>query len=176
MVKKVPRTCRLQSHRPTLPSIADTIDDNLDEIEVQEDDTADIALLSEGEPLVVFLSPSLHHFIIVYFVAAIKHSKPSVALGNEKEGAAYINDPRLTGSPTAAYNQASNVGCSRIIPGFKHGRLRRYDASDSREHAKHNGRTRPIPATLKLDMLTTKLETPGIQSHLSGGLLHKKRR
>ncbi|KAI9915407.1 hypothetical protein PsorP6_007386 [Peronosclerospora sorghi] len=36
--------------------------------------------------------------------------------------------------------------------------------------------TPTIPATLKLDMLTTKLETPGIQSHLSGVLLHKKRR
>ncbi|KAI9920916.1 hypothetical protein PsorP6_001694 [Peronosclerospora sorghi] len=34
----------------------------------------------------------------------------------------------------------------------------------------------PIPATLKLDMVTTKLETPGIQSHLSCVLLHKKRR
>ncbi|KAI9912796.1 hypothetical protein PsorP6_006453 [Peronosclerospora sorghi] len=36
--------------------------------------------------------------------------------------------------------------------------------------------TPTIPATLKLDMLTTKLETPGIQSHLSDVLLHKKRR
>ncbi|KAI9923080.1 hypothetical protein PsorP6_000251 [Peronosclerospora sorghi] len=74
------------------------------------------------------------------------------------------------------FSTTANVGCSRIIPGFKHGRLRRYDASDMREHAKHNGRTPPIPATLKLDMLTTKLETPEIQSHLSGVLLHKKRR
>ncbi|KAI9912117.1 hypothetical protein PsorP6_008985 [Peronosclerospora sorghi] len=167
------RTCRLQSHRPTPPSNADTIDDNLDVIEVQEDDTADIALLSEGEPLVfsrrracttssLFTSSQLSNILNPLSRLAMRRSEQPSDAKSDKT------------MPT--FSTTANVGCSRIIPGFKHGRLRRYDASDIREHAKHNGRTPPIPATLKLDMLTTKLETPGIQSHLSGVLLHKKRR
>ncbi|KAI9907640.1 hypothetical protein PsorP6_003411 [Peronosclerospora sorghi] len=185
------RTCRHQSHRPTPPFNAVTIDVNLDVNQVQEDDTADIALLSEGEPLVScrrracttssLSTPSQLSNILnpLSRLAMRRIEQPSDAKSNKTmptPSTSTSTTPDLLDSPPPLITKPPMLDAAESFMD-----LNMEDCSDMMRPAFENTLsimtgTSPIPATLTLDMLTTKLERPGIPSHLSGVLLHNKRR